>query len=40
MEKCNINVIHFSKHYSKTANLKSFKQKNSINTLRNTTDVM
>ena len=32
-------VNHFSKHYRKTANLKSLTQVNLINTLRNTTDV-
>ena len=40
MNKYNINVNHFSKHYRKTANLKYLTKINSINTLRNTTDVL
>ena len=39
MTKNDINVSHFGKHYSKTVNLKSLPQLNSINTLMNTTDV-
>ena len=39
MNKYNIKVSHFSKHYSKRANVKSLTQINLINFLMNTTDV-
>ena len=40
MNNYNTNVKYFSKHYRKIANLISLTQINSVNTLRNTTDIM